>query len=138
MTTSNNGYPPIGSLGAIGDGRTIALLAPDGGIEWFCPGRFDAPPVVWPLLDRAKGGRFRIAPSDGSSQMRYVDDTAIIEYLWETASGSARCHVFMPWDGDGRVIMWVIEGLSGTVKAADRLRPPFRVHRRLPSVALPL
>lgn len=115
MTISNNGYPPIGSLGAIGDGRTIALLAPDGGIEWFCPGRFDAPPVVWPLLDRDKGGSLRIAPLDGSSTMRYIDDTAIIEYLWETASGTARCHVFMPWDGDGRVIMWVIEGLSGTV-----------------------
>ncbi|XVN16075.1 hypothetical protein QZH46_09735 [Pseudomonas corrugata] len=52
----NGEYPSINSLAALGDGRSIAVIGPDGGLEWFCPGRFDAAPLIWPLLDRAHGG----------------------------------------------------------------------------------
>ncbi|WP_219418492.1 trehalase-like domain-containing protein [Pseudonocardia nigra] len=51
-----DGYPPLEALAAIGDGRSLALLGPDARVEWFCPGRFDAEPALWPLLDRARGG----------------------------------------------------------------------------------
>lgn len=40
-------YPPIGSLTAIGDGYSLALLGPDAAVEWWCPLRFDADPLIW-------------------------------------------------------------------------------------------
>jgi hypothetical protein len=46
----------------IGDLQTVALVSTDGTIDWYCCPRFDAPSVFAALLDRPKGGYFRIAP----------------------------------------------------------------------------
>lgn len=42
----------------MGDGIGAALILPDGVIDWWCPNRFEADPVLWALLDR-RGGRSR-------------------------------------------------------------------------------
>ena len=55
-------YPPIAEHGLIGDLQTAALVTTDGTIDWFCCPRFDSPSVFASLLDREKGGHFRIAP----------------------------------------------------------------------------
>jgi len=57
-----DGYPPIAEHGLIGDLQTAALVTTDGSVDWFCCPRFDAPSVFASLLDRDKGGRFRIGP----------------------------------------------------------------------------
>jgi GH15 family glucan-1,4-alpha-glucosidase len=56
-------YPPIADHGVIGNLRTVALVATDGTIDWFCYPRFDSPSVFAALLDDKKGGAFRIAPA---------------------------------------------------------------------------
>ena len=53
---------PIAAHGLIGDLRTAALVATDGTIDWFCPGRFDAPSVFAAILDPERGGHWQIAP----------------------------------------------------------------------------
>ncbi|HDZ55429.1 MAG TPA: glycoside hydrolase family 15 protein [Pseudomonas xinjiangensis] len=123
-------FPPIGSLSALGDGQSMALVAPDGTVEWFCPGRFDAPPVFWTLLDRNKGGQLRIAPRDGGvAQVRYLDDTAVAEYLWETATGTVRAALCMEWPAPAgsQRLLWSFEVLNGSqVITVDYLpRPDF-------------
>lgn len=119
-------YPPIGALAAVGDGRSLALFAADAGVEWFCPGRFDAPPLIWPLLDRQQGGRLRIAPPDAiDTRMHYVDETAVLEYAWRTASGEARARVCMEWPTPSgpQQLLWVIEGVSGHCEIAITFDP---------------
>src|SRR6187549_349445 len=50
--------PALGSHRLLGDGRGAALIRPDGEIDWWCPDRFEAEPLLWSLLD-PDGGRSR-------------------------------------------------------------------------------
>ena len=60
-------YPFVESHGLIGDLQTAALIADDGTLDWFCAPRFDSPSLFAGLLDRKRGGYFRIAP-DGADE----------------------------------------------------------------------
>jgi hypothetical protein len=55
-------YPPIAEHGIIGDLHTVALVAVDGTIDWYCCPNFDSPSVFAALLDADRGGFFRVAP----------------------------------------------------------------------------
>ena len=44
--------PAIAAHRVLGHGRGAALLRPDGELDWWCPDRFDATPLLWSLLDR--------------------------------------------------------------------------------------
>ena len=50
--------PALGSHRLLGEGVGAALMMPDGEIDWWCPDRFDADPLLWSLLDRS-GARSR-------------------------------------------------------------------------------
>src|SRR5919204_379178 len=92
-------YAAIGDYAIIGDCHTAALVGRDGSIDWYCPGRFDAPAVFCRLLDCARGGAFRIGPPRGSSpriRRRYRGATNILETTFELEGGSVRLTDFMP------------------------------------------
>ena len=88
---SRDGYPPLEDLGLIGDGSTVALVGLDGSIGWLCLPRFDSAPLLCGLLDRERGGHFRVMP-DGltEARQRYEPDTGVLVTELRTATGLAR------------------------------------------------
>jgi GH15 family glucan-1,4-alpha-glucosidase len=91
-------YPPIADHGLIGDLQTAALVATDGTVDWFCCPRFDSPSVFACLLDRDRGGHFRITPEDQNYVARqlYFPDTAIVITRFMTPGGVGEVIDFMP------------------------------------------
>jgi GH15 family glucan-1,4-alpha-glucosidase len=97
-------YPPIAEHGLIGDLQTAALVTTDGCVDWFCCPRFDAPTVFASLLDRDRGGRFRIAADSPDRVVRqlYFPDTAILITRFMTSDGVGEVIDFMPVEDSHR------------------------------------
>ena len=127
-------FPEIGELVPIGDGRSAALVGPDGAVEFFCPLRFDAPALVFPILDRLRGGRLRVGPVESpgtrlSCRRHYRQASSVLTLEWFGASGSARMHMAMKWlpqeqeQEQEQEILWLLEGLDGSMEAEVVLAP---------------
>ncbi len=122
------GYADLRSYAAIGDGRTLALVARDGRIDWLPLPAMDAPPVFAALLDAENGGCIELCPVEPFTVTReYVEHTNVLTTTFSTASGSVRVTDALntgvagrlPWSELGRRI----EGLSGTVAMRAAVRP---------------
>jgi len=66
--------------GVIGNGRVLALVAPDSGIEWLCLPRFDSPSLFGALLDEERGGvfRFLLGGQRHVGRSAYVPNTNVL------------------------------------------------------------
>src|SRR5436305_7838056 len=85
---ADSAFPEIGDYAVIGDCRTAALVSKYGSIEWLCWPRFDSPSVFAALLDRERGGFWRISPTGSFSTKRsYVKDTNVLQTTFQTSSG---------------------------------------------------
>jgi GH15 family glucan-1,4-alpha-glucosidase len=132
-----DGFAPIGSYAAIGDGRTVALVASDGSIDFASLPAMHCPTTFGALLDPERGGRFVLAPTGRfDAERRYVDDTNVLETTYRTRSGVVRVTDAMTTQNGG-LLPWVeiarrVEGLSGEVELAWRVEPRFEWGFELP------
>jgi GH15 family glucan-1,4-alpha-glucosidase len=90
-------YQPIENYGIIGDMHTIALVAMDGSIDWFCFPHFHSPSVFARILDDKKGGFFQIAPA-GSVKMKqlYWPATNVLVTRFLSPDGVGEVTDYMP------------------------------------------
>src|SRR5690349_23911001 len=91
MVRRTDGYAPIGDYAVIGDGRTTALIAADGAVDWWSAPTVDAPPLAAAILDPERGGTVTLAPEgDYRASRRYLPDSEVLETTYETGTGSVR------------------------------------------------
>ncbi|MBO3749412.1 glycoside hydrolase family 15 protein [Streptosporangiaceae bacterium NEAU-GS5] len=93
-----DGYLPIAEHGIIGDLHTVALVGTDGTIDWYCCPSFDSPSVFGAILDRDRGGFFRIAPAaeTWTPKQLYLPDTNVLITRFLTPDGVGEVEDFMP------------------------------------------
>ena len=141
MADSGNGenrYLPIGAYAIIGDCHTAALVSSLGAIDWYCPGRFDAPAVFCRLLDGGQGGYWSLAPQKSfRTERHYLDNTNVLQTTFTYNGRRVRVLDLMPvhprqgserqgYDvGTSHTILRRVEALDGDVTVDLRLKPTF-------------
>jgi GH15 family glucan-1,4-alpha-glucosidase len=86
-----DGYAPIGSYAVLGDGRTVALVARDGAVDWFPMSGLDGHPTFAGVLDPERGGSVRLAPAGPFTVEReYVERSNVLRTTFRTDEGSVR------------------------------------------------
>jgi GH15 family glucan-1,4-alpha-glucosidase len=150
MTGSyDSGYRPIGDYALIGDAHTAALVSSEGSIDWLCWPRFDSAAIFCRLLDRHRGGFFRVAPvSPQAAHTRsYVENTNVLATVFSTGTGRFRLTDLMPVErltetherediASSFRVLRLIEGLEGEAEVEARFRPTFDYARGASSYEL--
>ena len=134
------GYVPLREYAAVGDGRTVALVASDGSLDWLCLPDLDSPSAFGSILDAEKGGSFVLAPeAPFTARRRYLPDTNVLETTFETEEGAVRVTDAMLLPSSGlppdRELARRVEGLSGCVPMRWRVEPRFDYGNRRATIA---
>lgn len=116
--------------GLIGDTRTAALVAADGTIDWYCPGRFDAPASLFRLLDPGGGAvRVGLAGLPRAGTQRYEPATNLLITTLAGADGEIEILDFMPvqpgFTPPGRIVR-VVTARRGPVTVEVDVVPGYR------------
>lgn len=117
-------YQPIENYGIIGNMYTTAHVGMDGSIDFLCFPHFDSPSVFCALVDKEKGGHFKLAPVLESPRQKqlYLPDSSVLLTRFLSPAGVAEVSDFMP--------VGEAEHVSSLVRRAKTVRGEvcFRMH----------
>ena len=136
-------YQPIENYGIIGNMRTVALIAMNGSIDWYCYPHFDSPSIFGAILDDDKGGRFQIQAvgEDIRHKQLYLPSTNVLVTRFLLRDGIAELEDFMPV-GLTPESRWYhhlyrrIRCVKGSVRISLTCRPAFDYGRQNHETAL--
>ena len=144
-------YKPIGDYALVGDCHGAALTTASGDLDWLTLGRFDAEPIVFPILDADLGGAWSIRLEGvARTERAYEARTCVMRSVQEGPDGAIEVIDFMPVGrrADAGAYDYVtlaapgwmvrrVRALSGTPTVRVRFRPAGRDWaRNEPRVAL--
>lgn len=97
---------PISDYGLLGDTRTAALVAADGGMDWLCLPRFDGEPLFGRLVGGPDAGTFRLGPAGPATvvERRYRQHTATLTTTWAVGSSRLTLTEAMVAEVSGRLL----------------------------------
>jgi GH15 family glucan-1,4-alpha-glucosidase len=135
-------YPDIGDYAVIGDCRTAALVSKYGCIDWLCWPRFDSPSIFAALLDRDRGGYWKIAPAEPFSiEREYLNASNVLQTRFQTSSGTVALLDLMPVRDTTQAVMVpdheIIRQIScttGQVEIEIDLTPRANYGERIPPI----
>lgn len=136
-----DGYAELRDYALIGDGRSVALVARDGSVDWLAWPGLDSPTVFAAVLDPVRGGRFLLQPEvPYTATRRYLPGTNVLETTFTTAGGTVRLTDALTLPdtplGPARELVRRIEGLTGSVPLRWSVQPRFGYGTRTPRLAL--
>ncbi|MDO9398613.1 MAG: glycoside hydrolase family 15 protein [Herbiconiux sp.] len=111
---------PLRDYAALGDGRTVALVARDGQVDWMPVPALHTPPVFAALVDAERGGRFELRPeAEFEATREYVPGTNVLRTTFRTAAGVVTVTDALVTGIAGR-LPWLelarrVDGVSGRV-----------------------
>ncbi|MGH9056896.1 MAG: trehalase-like domain-containing protein, partial [Acidimicrobiales bacterium] len=125
-----DGYALLGSYAALGDGRTVALVALDGSVDWLCLPDLDSPALFAALLDSTSGGSFILRPAvPFRVSRRYLPGTNVLETMFVTATGTVRVTDAMTVPDEAlspqRELVRAVEAVQGQVPMCWEVTPRF-------------
>lgn len=128
LSPRRDGYVELRSYAAIGDGRTVAMVAHDGSVDWYPVPDLDSAPAFARLLDAEHGGCVELSPAGPCEIARsYVPGTNVLQTTYTTGTGTVRVTDSLnvgstgqlPWNELARTV----EGVSGEVPMTWRVTP---------------
>src|SRR3954449_2273421 len=106
---------PIERHAMLADGKTVALVTPDGRVTWLCHPRPDSAPLFAELVGGNAAGALAVRPAHEGlpTAQRYVEGTLTLETRW---AGLTVCDYLDRGEPYGRVrLVRVLEGTSEAI-----------------------
>lgn len=131
---------PIEDYALLSNCRTAALVSRGGSIDWLCLPRLDSPSTFGALLGDEDNGHWSLAPSAAGARATrsYDGDTFVLVTRWETATGAAEVHDFLPVEHGRQHVLGRMDlvrrvvGVRGAVDFTQLLRVRFDYSRAMP------
>lgn len=134
-------YKPLEDYGIIGNMETIALVSRYGSIDFMCLPHLESKSVFASLLDKDKGGFFRISPRmNFTSNQEYEEKTNILKTNFYTSTGHGQITDFMPpfkksksWHKQ-QILIRQVKCVKGHIPFQLVFQPRFDYGRKRPKI----